>query len=180
MIERKSSLFPDKRNRPHSSGMKDIQEFSNVLESQKKDSNEKISISANKEATIKNPNKSHKGKAGRKTEYNDPRLKKDQNTKVSISTKLRIQRLIARKFDGKSEGDVIDIALDYLVSSFDRDDRDSLYKAYKEDMDSTISMVNKKNNDKKNKGLPFIELTEEVNKDTLKKQKENWVSAKFE
>lgn len=182
MIERKSSLFPDKKNRPHSSGMRDIQEFSNVLESQKIESNRNGRINQNidKNKDIKNPNKSHKGIAGRKTEYSDPRLKKDQNTKVSMSTKLRIQRLIARKFDGKSEGDVIDIALDYLVSSFDRDDRDSLYKAYKEDMDSIIPVVNKKNADREKKGLPFIELTDAVNKDTLKKQKDNWVSAKFE
>lgn len=189
MAERKSNLFPNKKNRPKSNGMNDMMTFSSELEKQSKKTN--ISsptltndqpIRVNTEDTnrkISNPNKSHKGKAGRKAEYNDPRLKKDQNMKVSLSTKLRVQRLISRKFDNKSEGDVIDIALNYLVSSFDRDDRDSLYKAYKEDMDASIPIVRKKIEQAKKEGKSVLELTDDVNLETLKQQKDNWVSPKF-
>lgn len=181
MAERKSSLFPNKKVRPKTNGMNDIQSFNNKLEETSEETREQIvQLMQKKEAPLKNPNKSHKGIAGRKSEYNDPRLKKDQNTKVSMSTKLRIQRLISRKFDNKSEGDVIDIALDYLVSSFDRDDRDSLFKAYKEDMEQLIPIVEKKNEQAKLKGQKILEITDEVNKQTLLEQKEKWVSAKFE
>ncbi|WP_430608925.1 hypothetical protein [Enterococcus sp. MSG3310] len=174
MAERESSLFPNKRKRPKTNGMNDMKDFTESLA-------EHTSVKESKveKTKIKNPKKSHKGKAGRKAEYKDPRLKKDLNTKISISTKLRIQRLLSRKFDNKSEGDVIDIALDYLVSSFDRDDRDSLYKAYKEDMDSVIPIINEKNKIAKQKGKPFLEITDEINKQTLQAQKEKWVSPKI-
>ncbi|BDP82672.1 hypothetical protein EfmAA290_33480 (plasmid) [Enterococcus faecium] len=142
MAERQSKLFPNKKARPRTNGMKDMEEFTKSLSISSADNSAPKVNTTEKHSddnkNLKNPNKSHKGKAGRKAEYKDPRLKKDLNTKISLSTKLRIQRLISRKFDNKSEGDVIDIALDYLVSSFDRDDRDSLYKAYKEDMESML------------------------------------------
>ncbi|XIK20543.1 hypothetical protein N8D31_15235 (plasmid) [Enterococcus faecium] len=185
MAERQSKLFPNKKSRPRTNGMKDMEEFTKSLSipsitnnsAPKVDTVEKRSVDSN---NLKNPNKSHKGKAGRKAEYKDPRLKKDLNTKISLSTKLRIQRLISRKFDNKSEGDVIDIALDYLVSSFDRDDRDSLYKAYKEDMESMIPIIKEKNEKARQQGKLTLDITEEINDQTLKEQKEKWVSAKFE
>ncbi|KAB7519674.1 hypothetical protein, partial [Enterococcus faecium] len=149
MAERQSKLFPNKKARPRTNGMKDMEEFTKSLSISSADNSAPKVNTTEKHSddnkNLKNPNKSHKGKAGRKAEYKDPRLKKDLNTKISLSTKLRIQRLISRKFDNKSEGDVIDIALDYLVSSFDRDDRDSLYKAYKEDMESMIPIIQEKN-----------------------------------
>lgn len=175
MAERESTLFPNKRKRPKTNGMNDMKDFTESLSKQPSNSTENTNVSKK----LKNPNKSHKGKAGRKAEYSDPRLKKDLNTKISTSTKLRIQRLISRKFDNKSEGDVIDIALDYLVSSFDRDDRDSLYKAYKEDMESVIPIINEKNKIAQQKGKPYLEITDEINKETLKIQKEKWVSPKI-
>ncbi|MDA9428868.1 hypothetical protein B834_1355 [Enterococcus mundtii 1A] len=181
MTERQSKLFPNKKSRPKTNGMKDMEEFTkslSIASSNKPVQKTNIQIENNKK--LKNPNKSHKGKAGRKAEYKDPRLKKDLNMKISLSTKLRIQRLISRKFDNKSEGDVIDIALDYLVSSFDRDDRDSLYKAYKEDMESMIPIIQEKNEKARKNGKPILEITDEINEQTLKEQKEKWVSAKFE
>lgn len=90
------------------------------------------------------------------------------------------QRLISRKFDNKSEGDVIDLALDYLVSSFDRDDRDSLYKAYKEDMKSVIPTIEKKNAIAKEKGIPYLPITPEIEQETLEIQKSKWVSPKLD
>lgn len=155
MAERQSKLFPNKKARPRTNGMKDMEEFTKSLSISSADNSAPKVNTTEKHSddnkNLKNPNKSHKGKAGRKAEYKDPRLKKDLNTKISLSTKLRIQRLISRKFDNKSEGDVIDIALDYLVSSFDRDDRDSLYKAYKEDMESMIPIIQEKMKKLKNK-----------------------------
>ncbi|EPH98008.1 hypothetical protein D922_00022 [Enterococcus faecalis 06-MB-DW-09] len=182
MAERHSSLFPNKKVRPKSNGMNNIQKFNDTLQEKsiQKKANIQPEKSIVKQKELKNPNKSHKGKAGRKAEYNDPRLKKDQNTKVSISTKLRIQRLISRKFDNKSEGDVIDLALDYLVSSFDRDDRDSLYKAYKEDMKSVIPTIEKKNAIAKEKGIPYLPITPEIEEETLEIQKSKWVSPKLD
>lgn len=177
MAERQSSLFPNKKNRPKSNGMNDMKDFSSELEHKVIINNLEVQPIKKK---IFNKNKSHKGIAGRKAAYSDPRLKKDQNSKLSISTKLRIQRLISRKFDGKSEGDIIDIALDHLVSSFDRDDRDSLYKAYKEDMAAAVPKIEQKNKHDKAKGLRTLEITEEVTKQTLQTQKENWVNGKFE
>ncbi|WP_179885030.1 hypothetical protein [Enterococcus faecium] len=154
MAERQSKLFPNKKARPRTNGMKDMEEFTKSLSISSADNSAPKVNTTEKHSddnkNLKNPNKSHKGKAGRKAEYKDPRLKKDLNTKISLSTKLRIQRLISRKFDNKSEGDVIDIALDYLVSSFDRDDRDSLYKAYKEDMESMIPIIQEKNEKARN------------------------------
>ncbi|EOD7438413.1 hypothetical protein ACJQ40_002943 [Enterococcus faecium] len=185
MAERQSKLFPNKKARPRTNGMKDMEEFtkslstsSNINSSVPKADTTTVQPEDNK--PLKNPNKSHKGRAGRKAEYKDPRLKKDLNTKISLSTKLRIQRLISRKFDNKSEGDVIDIALNYLVSSFDRDDRDSLYKAYKEDMESMIPIIREKNKKTKKQGKLTLDITEEINQQTLREQKEKWVSAKFE
>lgn len=185
MVERQSKLFPNKKARPKTNGMKDMEEFTKTLStSSNNSSSDQQPVTTLKQAEanekLVNPNKSHKGKAGRKAEYKDPRLKKDLNTKISLSTKLRIQRLISRKFDNKSEGDVIDIALDYLVSSFDRDDRDSLYKVYKEDMESMIPIIKEKNEKAKQKGKVTLDITEEINQQTLKEQKEKWVSAKFE
>ncbi|MDN6960817.1 hypothetical protein [Enterococcus faecium] len=184
MAERQSKLFPNKKARPRTNGMKDMEEFTKSLSISSADNSAPKVNTTEKHSddnkNLKNPNKSHKGKAGRKAEYKDPRLKKDLNTKISLSTKLRIQRLISRKFDNKSEGDVIDIALDYLVSSFDRDDRDSLYKAYKEDMESMIPIIQEKNGKAKKQGKLTLDITDEINQQTLKEQKEKWVSAKFE
>ena len=184
MAERQSKLFPNKKARPRTNGMKDMEEFTKSLSISSADNSAPKVNTTEKHSddnkNLKNPNKSHKGKAGRKAEYKDPRLKKDLNTKISLSTKLRIQRLISRKFDNKSEGDVIDIALDYLVSSFDRDDRDSLYKAYKEDMESMIPIIQEKNEKDKKQGKLTLDITDEINQQTLKEQKEKWVSAKFE
>ena len=181
MAERKSSLFPNKKKRPVSKGMTEIEQFNDTLKSNLGESTVAATSPLKKETKkLTNPQKSHKGKAGRKAEYDDPRLKKDQNTKISLSTKLRIQRLISRKFDSKSEGDVIDIALDYLVSSFDRDDRDSLFKAYREDMESVKPVIDKKNEKLKAAGKNFLVITDDIDKKTLQEQKEKWVSAKFE
>ncbi|MCH3490094.1 hypothetical protein LC986_18630, partial [Enterococcus faecium] len=110
MAERQSKLFPNKKARPRTNGMKDMEEFTKSLSISSADNSAPKVNTTEKHSddnkNLKNPNKSHKGKAGRKAEYKDPRLKKDLNTKISLSTKLRIQRLISRKFDNKSEGDV--------------------------------------------------------------------------
>lgn len=80
MTERQSKLFPNKKVRPKTNGMKDMAEFTKSLSvnsptdkfDPKVGTVEKCSIDSN---NLKNPNKSHKGKAGRKIEYKDPRLK---------------------------------------------------------------------------------------------------------
>ncbi|MGG5333906.1 hypothetical protein [Enterococcus sp. AZ163] len=201
MVERQSSLFPRKR-RSSSSNLQKTKEFADQLERKKQEtqsspdeesktlpiksveSSESISKKRDRDvketSTLKNPNKSHKGVAGRKAEYSDPRLKKDRNAKISLSTKVRIERLISRKYDGKTVGDIIDMALDNLVSTFDRDDRDSLFEAYKEDMELLKPIVIAENEKLKAAGKRFIELTDEVDKDTLKEQKNTWVNSKFD
>ncbi|OTN83930.1 hypothetical protein A5819_003480 [Enterococcus sp. 7E2_DIV0204] len=177
--QRKSNLFPN-RKRPKNNGLENIVDFTNELasttEMQGKTSNETIRVD---EKQVLYPSKSHKGKAGRKAEYNDPRLKKDYNAKISLSTKVRIERLISRKFDGKSMGDIIDIALDNLVLNFDRDDRDSLYKSYKEDMELLKPIVEEKNMKLKEAGKPYLTITEEIDIETLSVQKELWVDRKI-
>lgn len=200
--KRKSTLFPN-RQRPKNNGLENIADFTEELASEieEKDSleelanhvetekntedtiSEKNSNSSNKnvskENTVKYPNKSHKGKAGRKAEYDDPRLKKEYNAKISLSTKVRIERLISRKFDGKSMGDIIDIALDNLVLNFDRDDRDSLFKSYTEDMELLKPVIEEKNQKLKQQGKTYLEITEEINESTLQLQKELWVDRKI-
>lgn len=199
MAERQSSLFPRKK-RSSSSNLQNTKDFADRLERKKQENEstlkENNSMNNNnihskslfesnnhniqKVSTLKNPNKSHKGIAGRKAEYSDPRLKKDRNAKISLSTKVRIERLISRKYDGKTIGDIIDMALDNLVSTFDRDDRDSLFEAYKEDMDLLKPIVVTENEKLKAAGKKFVELTEEVDKKTLKDQKNIWVNSKFD
>lgn len=196
--KRKSTLFPN-RQRPKNNGLENIADFTEELASEieVKDSideainhveeeninNKKVSKSPyktlSKENTVKYPNKSHKGKAGRKAEYDDPRLKKEYNAKISLSTKVRIERLISRKFDGKSMGDIIDIALDNLVLNFDRDDRDSLFKSYKEDMELLKPVIEEKNKKLKQNGKSYLEITDEINESTLQIQKELWVDRKI-
>lgn len=197
MTARQSSLFP-KRNRSSSSDLKNTMDFANKLEQKKNETksetsstisstpimdtaaDDNLAKSTTEKPKIKNPNKSHKGIAGRKAEYTDPRLKKDRNAKISQSTKVRIERLISRKFDGKSVGDVIDMALDNLVSTFDRDDRDALYKAYQEDMELLKPIVRAENEKLKTSGKRYLELTDEVDAQTLLDQKNRWVNSKFD
>lgn len=197
MTARQSSLFP-KRNRSSSSDLKNTMDFANKLEQKKNQTkpetpstisaipkidtanNDNFIEPTTEKQKIKNPNKSHKGIAGRKAEYTDPRLKKDRNAKISQSTKVRIERLISRKFDGKSVGDVIDMALDNLVSTFDRDDRDALFKAYQEDMELLKPIVRAENEKLKASGKRYLELTDEVDEQTLVDQKNRWVNSKFD
>lgn len=76
-------------------------------------------------------------------------------------------------------GDVIDLALDNLVLNFDRDDRDSLYKSYREDMELLIPIIEEKNRVLRERGKSTIELTNEINEQTLEQQKEAWVDRKI-
>lgn len=198
---RQSSLFP-KRNRARSSDLKNTMAFADHLEEKKqkliseenkavnsespiqdKKSNNTVKITSDqgsKGTALKNPNKSHKGVAGRKAEYSDPRLKKDKNAKISASTKVRVERLISIKFPNKAVGDIFDMALDNLVSTFDRDDRDALFQGYKEDMELLKPIVKAENQKLKEAGKRYIELTEEVDQQTLKDQKDAWVRGKFD
>lgn len=202
MAKRESKLFPNKKKRPDNDSLKNTKDFSDYLENKKKqdptepDTGEiekqsntitEIEIEQTpvtriqkEERKLENPNKSHKGIAGRKAEYSDPRLKKDKNAKISLSTKVRIERLISRKYDNKSVGDIIDMALDNLVSTFDRDDRDSLFEAYKEDMELIKPIVQAENEKLKAAGKRYIELTDEVDQETLRNQKNSWVNSKFD